>query len=235
MISRGELAILVSLLLCCGMARAQHGDFGAELSATYGHRLWSGASFAFGEKVRLNSNCSQYSQSKSSVSIGQRLLHRQLDLYNLKWKIGGGYTFINRLNEGKHRQYYENQHRFMLQSTLSYNYGFWRASGRVRLQSTFRDESRGSYRYNPKVVLRGRVTLGYVLPDKPWRFGAGAEYFYRANDPKGSFVDEMRYSVETTRIIDGRQNLSLYLKYFHELQVADPVRMIVVGLRYDFE
>jgi len=123
----------------------------------------------------------------------------------------------------------------MVQAALRKSHGYWDFGGRLRLQSTWRDESRGSYRYNPKLYLRGRLSTAYAMPDRPWEFGAHAEYFYRLNDPRGAFVDEMRYTVEVTRILDRRQSLTLYLKYFHELQVSSPLRMLTLGLRYDFE
>lgn len=189
----------------------------------------------FSEKVRFIDVSSRYSQSKTALVVQQNILKHRLDLYDLRLRLGGGYTFINRLSDPYENPYYENQHRLMVQGTLAYSYGFWRFGGRVRMQSTFRDATHGSYRYNPKLTLRGRLAASYAMPDKPWKFGANAEYFYQLNDPRGSIVDEMRYALELTRIIDRRQSLTLYLKYFHEMQVADPLRMFCIGLRYEFE
>ncbi len=230
-----SLALLALLVLPITAAAQQQRDFATELQAGYGLKPWRGGSVSLTEKVRFSDGSTRYSQSKTAVVVQQTLLKRQLDLHDLRLRIGGGYTFINRLSDPYGNPYYENQHRLMMQSTLTKDYGFWRFGGRVRLQSTFRDESRGDYRYNPKLMLRGRLSAAYAMPDKPWRFGANAEYFYRLNDPRGAFVDEMRYTLETTRILDRRQSLTLYLKYFHELQVADPLRMLCVGIRYEFE
>ena len=225
---------LLLLLLLPVAAIAQQRDFATEYSATYGFKPWRGGGITLGEKVRLTENSSRYSQSKTSFVVQQSLFRRQLALYDMRLRIGTGYTFVNRLNTGS-QYYYENQHRLMLQTTLSHDHGFWRFAGRVRMQSTFRDETRGDYRYNPKLMLRGRLSASYSLPDKPWKFEANAEYFYRLNDPRGAFVDEMRYTASATHIVDRHQSVSIYLKYFHEMQVSDPLRMLAVGLRYDFE
>ena len=227
--------IILLLLLLPAVTGAPQRDFATELQASYGLKPWRSGSMTLSEKVRFTDNSSRYCQSKTAVVVQQTLLKRQLDLYDLRLRIGGGYTFINRLSDPYENPYYENQHRLMVQSTLAYSYGFWRFGGRVRMQGTFRDESRGDYRYNPKLALRGRLSASYAMPNKPWKFGAHAEYFYRLNDPRGSFIDEMRYTVEITRIIDRRQSITLYGKYFHELQVAEPLRMFALGISYQFD
>ena len=226
--------LIILLLLLCGGVAAQQRDFGTELQAGYGLKPWRGGSLSLTEKVRFTDGSSRYSQSKTALVVQQTIFKHQLDLHDMRLRIGGGYTFINRLSDPYDNPWYENQHRLMVQSTLAKDHGFWRFGGRMRLQSTFRDESRGDYRYNPKLMLRGRLSTAYAMPNKPWKFGANAEYFYRLNDPRGAFIDEMRYTLETTRILDRRQSLTIYLKYFHELQVADPMHLLCLGLRYEF-
>ena len=228
-------SILLLLLLWSAVAGAQSVDFATEWAGSYGLKPWRGGNLSFGEKVRLTQNSTRYSQSKTSVVLQQGLLKRQLDLYDLRLRVGGGYTFINRLTDAYSNPYYENQHRLMVQSTLAWSYGFWRFTGRLRMQSTFRDERRGDYRYNPKLALRGRLSAAYAMPDRPWKFGLHSELFYRANDPRGAFVDEWRTTAEATYLLDRHSSVTLYAKYFHELQVADPLRMFALGLRYDFE
>lgn len=227
--------LIILLLLLPVIAIGQQSDFATELQVGYGLKPWRGGSLTFTEKVRFTNYSSLYSQSKTAIVVQQTLLRRQLDLYDMRLRVGGGYTFINRLTDPYENPFYENQHRVMVQTTLTKEHGFWRFGGRLRMQSTFRDERHGSYRYNPKLTLRGRLSASYTMPDKPWKFGTHAEYFYRLNDPRGAFVDEMRYTAYVTRLIDRHQNLTLYLKYFHELQVADPLRMLAVGINYSFE
>ena len=227
-------AFFVGLFLASPVC-AQQRDFVTELQAGYGLKPWRGGTLTLTEKVRFSNGSTRYSQSKTALVLQQTLLKRQLDLYDMRLRIGGGYTFINRLSDPYDNPWYENQHRLMVQGTLAKDHGFWRFGGRARMQSTFRNESHGDFRYIPKLMLRGRLSAAYSMPDRPWKFGANAEYFYRLNDPRGAFVDEMRYTLESTRILDRRQSITLYLKYFHEMQVADPVRMLCIGLKYEFE
>lgn len=214
--------------------QGQEYDFATEWAATLSVKPWKGGGVAFGEKVRLTDNSTAYRQSKTSVVLSQSLLKRQLDLYDLRLRFGAGYTFINRLNTGSN-PYYENQHRLMLQGLLAWRYGSWRIASRIRLQATFRDELRGDYRYNPKLALRERLTVAYETPGRPWKFSLHNEGFCRLNDPRGTFADEWRCTAEASRILDRHSTLSFYAKYFHELQVADPLRMFCLGVRYDFE
>lgn len=234
LLPKGSATVVVLLFLLSAYSSvAQVDDFATELQAAYSTKLWRGANLTLGEKVRWAGEGLAYSQSKTSAVVQQRLFNRQLSLYDLRLRLGGGYTFINRLNTNK-THYYENQHRAMLQTTLAYSHGFWRFAGRVRFQSTFRDESRGAYRYNPKLALRGRLSIGYAMPDHPWKFAAHGELFYRANDPRGNFIDEWRATIEATHLIDRNSSLTLYGKYFQEIQVAAPQSMFCLGLRYDF-
>lgn len=227
---------LIALPLLLGtVAGAQQHDFATEFQAGYGLKPWRGGSLSLTEKVRFADLSSRYSQSKTAVIVQQSLLRHQLGLYDMRLRIGVGYTFINRLSDPYENHWYENQHRLMVQATLSKDYGHWRFGGRVRMQGTFRDETRGSYRYNPKLMLRGRLSATYSMPDKPWKFGGNAECFYRMNDPRGAFTDEIRCTASATRLLDRHQSITLYLKYFHEMQVADPMRMLAVGINYNFE
>ncbi|MBQ9418213.1 MAG: hypothetical protein IJU19_06495 [Bacteroidales bacterium] len=226
-------SLLLLLLLVAHTAEAQLDGLGAELSASYSLKPWRGADLQLGEKARWAGESLAYSQSKTSAVVQQRLLARPLSLYDLRLRVGGGYTFINRLNTS-HTHYYENQHRAMLQASLAHSRGFWRFAARVRFQSTFRDESRGSYRYNPKLALRTRISATYALPDHPWKFSAHAELFYRANDPRGAFADEWRATLEATHLLNRRSSITFYGKYFQEMQVAAPQNMLCLGLRYDF-
>jgi len=228
--------IMLLLLLSVPVyAGAQQHDFGGELAATVGFKPWRGGSLTVGEKVRFIDGCTRFSQSKTSLVVQHSLLRSELKRYDLRWRVGGGYTFIDRLSDAYSNPYYEYQHRLMLQSTLAWRYGLWRFAGRLRAQSTFRDEQRGDYRYNPKIALRARLSATYAFPDRPWKLGANSELFYRANDPRGAFVDEWRTTVEATYLFDRSSSLTLYGKYFHELQVDNPLRMFCLGLRYDFE
>lgn len=230
----GKRCILL-LLLWPVLVVAQHYDLASELSAAAGFKAWRGGSISLSEKARFTQSSTRYSQSKTAIVLQQSILRRQLDLYDLRLRFGAGYTFINRLSDPYMNPYYENQHRLMTQASLGWRYGFWRFAARLRAQGTFRDASRGDYRYNPKLALRFRLSAAYALPDRPWKFAAHTELFYRANDPRGAFIDEWRTTAEATYLLDRHSSLTFYAKYFHELQQSNPLRMLALGLRYNFE
>ena len=97
------------------IAGAQQHDFATEIQASYGLKPYRGGSITLSEKVRLADLSSRYSQSKTALVVQQTVLKRRLDLYDMRLRIGGGYTFINRLTHPYDNPYYENQHRLMVQ------------------------------------------------------------------------------------------------------------------------
>lgn len=232
--TRRSLLVLAAAILALHhpAALAQHSDIALENQASFSAKPWHGGSIALGEKVRFADGISRFTQSKTSLLAQQTIGSRWLDLNDLRLRLGIGYTFIDRLTDGT---YYEYQHRLTAQAAITWSYGHWRFGSRARLQSTFRDQQRGSYRYNPKLALRLRLSALYSMPDRPWRFGTYAEGFYRANDPRGAFVDEIRLTLFADYRIDRHQTLTLYIKYFNEMQVADPLHMTVAGLGYTYE
>lgn len=220
------------IILMSGVADAQIGDAGFELSAEYSHSIRRGLSLSVEEALRFNQFGTQYSKSESGIGLDYSLCRRFFDLHDMRLKLGVDYSFINRLNND---HYYENQQCVNIKLSLTKRVGMWRMAYRCKMETTFRDENSGSYSYNPKIYLRNRLKVSYECPTKPWRLYASAESFYRVNNPKGRFVDELRCRTGATLRLDRHNSLDFFVKYSHEIQVKNPERNTCLGISYSFD
>lgn len=220
-------SILLLALLCSLTAAAQRYDFGTEYSLSTSFKVAKGCKLDLSEEVRLTDNSTRYTRSESSVMLQYSLLRRQLKANNMRWRIGGGYAFLNKQNSHLH---YYNQHRFILQSDLARDFDPFRLSLRLRWQSSYRNPAVGSYRLNPQNYLRLRGAVRYGRPDSPWSFGLSDECLYRVGDPKGDFIDENRLILSATRQLDQSKSLTLFARISSELQVKNPQTQLLFGL-----
>ncbi len=211
--------------------RAQSNDFGTEVGASYSLKPWRAGEVTLSEQLRFKDNSTRYAKSETGITLQQSLFRRQLKEHGLRWRVGGGYAFINRQNS-KLRFY--NQHRFILQTSLSKDFGNWRFGSRVRLQTNYRNPNSGSYRDNPQTHLRFRLSVRYELPNKPWELELSEECYYRVADPKGDFVDKARTILSATYNINRTHSVTLYGKLNQELQVKDPEAFYCMGLSFQF-
>lgn len=215
-----------------GTLQAQTHDAGLELSAAYEQAIGRGLNLNIEEELRLTNMGTSYSKSETTLGIQYALLRNQLELYDMKMRVGADYGFINRLN--KHH-YYENQHRTNLNLLLSKRIGNWRIAWRCRWQTTFRNESRGDYKYNPQMYLRNRLRLSYKLPSKPYTLFVAAECFYRLNHPEKRIVDELRTRAGFSWQLDKHNSLEFFLKASNEIQVKNPDNLYLLGIGYSFD
>jgi len=210
---------------------AQTVDWGTEFSARGSFRLNRHWQLDAKQKIRLTEHSSTLAKSETAVGLQRAILRSYLGSYGWRLKLGGSYHFIWRLNNN---HYYEPQHRLNLSLGASKAWGHWKFSSRTRWQTTFRDEQRSNPRLNPKMYLRERLQISYAFPDRPWAFYANEEFFYRLNDPTAHIVDQLRTSVGAVWQIDRQSSFELFVKSSCEIQVANPERLFILGVSYNF-
>ena len=225
------MIIFTLICLLVSVAQAQVCTFGGELKAEGTLALGKGWRAAASEEMRYNLTSEGLSKNEMSAGLSKSVLRDWLRGYGCKMRIGGNYSFIRRQNES-HR--YENQHRVNVDVSPSYSYGDWKVSVRERVQTTFRDNRRGNYRVNPKMMLRSRLQVQYDIPGRPWTFFANGECFYRLNDPKHHIVDEWRGRIGASYQFSQHTCLSLYWKSSVEVNVKHPEQQHLLGLAFDF-
>lgn len=226
-----QLPLIVLLLLSLA-AHAQTSDFGTELEASATFKLTKGTELTLSEELRMKDNSHRYAKSETSAALQYALLRKPLKQYDMRWRIGGGYSFINRQNS-EYR--FSSQHRLMVQTSLSKDWSSWRLSARMRYQSTWRNPAAGSFQVNPQQYLRLRLSARYSPAATPWQLTLSEEVFCRIADPRGSLIDESRTQLSATYDLNKHHSITLYGKIAQELQVANPGRFFALGISYDFQ
>lgn len=224
--------LLPAFLMCALFACAQTSDFGTEYGASYSLKPWKGGELELSEELRLKDNSRRYAKSETAITIQHALLRKQLKAYDMRWRIGGGYSFINRMNES---YCFSNQHRLILQSTISKDFDQLRLSFRTRFQSTIKNPYTGDYKDNPQSYLRLRISTRYNLRGTPWQIELSEEGFIKTFSPTGNYLDESRSILSATYNLDKHRSLTLYGKLSKELQTSNPETFYCLGLNFQFQ
>ncbi|MDR1814826.1 MAG: DUF2490 domain-containing protein [Tannerella sp.] len=176
----------------------------------------------FEEELRLITAPNVYDRTVSSLGIDYALLDRKI-------KIGAYYAFIYLYNNDF---LYEARHRFYFNLSYRQNVEQFTFSWRVRLQETLRDENRGSYRVNPRYVMKNRLEAEYAVWGKPWKPFLSCDFSTNLND------DETRYDLVRLRFqaganwrINRTTSMDFYLRWDEYLKDDDP-RVISIGAAY---
>ncbi len=226
------LLTLCAAMLPAGFITAQNYDFGTEWEAQYSHSIVKGTEISISEELRFKQLSTRFTKTETTLALAQSLFRRSLKPHGIRIKLGASYAFIYRYNS---KHYYEDQHRLNLNLNLTKKLGNWSIGYRLRLQTTFRNETIGDYKYNPQLYLRNRIGVSYTIPDKPWKFSLTEECFQRLNHPSKKIIDEFRTVATATYQIDRHNSISLQLKAATEIQVKNPDRFFALGFAYEFD
>lgn len=215
----------VFLLLAAGLSFAQSGrtsDFGAILSAKYDADLVGKFAVEVEEELRFDHNCTQFDRWLNSVTIEYPFLHNRMHV-----GLSGG--AIRRYND---RHFFENRARLGLDVTYAETWRRFKFSYRSRLMTTFRDESVGDYRVNPKMYWRNRFQVAYQMPNSRFRYLFSTELHWLVNDPKASVVDNIRTVFTIDYRLSRRQHLGFSARLDNDIQVKEPVDRFYLGFTY---
>lgn len=211
------------LFLVSAEAFSQSGrtaDFGgiasAEVSADLGNHFGVSAE----EELRIDHNFSQFDRWLNSVGVDYTCLHNRMN-------IGITGDYIRRHND---RGYFENRGRVGLQVTYTEDFRRFKFQVRSKAIGTFYDERTGEHRVNPKLYWRNRFKVTYQKPNSRFKYSLSAELFWLTNDPKGSFVDDIRTVFAVDYRLARRYSLSAFARMDNDLQVKEPVDRFYFGL-----
>ena len=196
-------------------------DAGAILSAEINKSFKKRFDLTFAEEVRFITNTIGFERSVTTLGIDYTLWKKKL-------KMGVYYDFIyhynkNRLFEARNRYYYN----------LSYKQAFesFTLTWRGRIQGTYRDENRDSYKINPKYVLKNRLQLEYSIFGKPWKPSVSCEISNELNNPMGNKVIRMRYEGGVTWRMNRTEYLDFFIRYGRQFDFRDS-HVFYIGTGY---
>ena len=218
----GIVALLMAWVLPSLAQSGRSTDFGAILSAKYDADLVGKLAVEVEEELRFDHGCSQLDRWLNSVAVDYPFLHNRLHL-----GVTGG--AIRRFND---KGYYENRCRVGIDANYAETYRRWKFSGRSRLMATFRDESVGDYRVNPKLYWRNRLQATYQVPYSRFKYALSMELHWLLNDPKASVVDNIRTVFSVDYRLSRHQYLCFMARMDNDIQVKEPVDRFYLGFTY---
>ena len=197
-------------------------DIGGIVSAEAEVGLGGPFGLSVEEELRFDHNCTQFDRWLNSVGVDYTCLHNRMN-------IGLMADYIRRHND---RGYYENRGRLGLQVTYTEDYHRFKFQVRSKVLGTFFDERTGEHRVNPKVYWRNRVKVTYQPMNSRFKYALSAELFWLTNDPKGSYVDNLRTVLSVDYRLSRQYYLSAFARMDNDLQVAEPVDRFYLGLTF---
>ena len=211
--------VLLSCSLCAFAQSGRSKDFGviasAEVSVGVGRRF----DVSLEEELRFNNNCAQFDRWLNSLSVECKFLHNRL-------KLGLTGDYIRRHND---KNYFENRFRAGAQVTYSESIYHFKFSLRSKLIATFRDETIGDYRVNPKLYWRNRLQISYQRPNSRFKYSLSTELHWLINDPKNCIVDNLRTVLAVDYRVARHHTVSLFARMDNDLQVNQPVDRFYLG------
>lgn len=203
-------------------AQDRDTDLGASFSFEVQKELNRKFTLSVEEEIRLVTNDVGFDRNALTVGLDYSFLDKRM-------KAGAYYCYIYMYND---KHYYEHRHRYY--ATLSYKQplGSWELSWRGRFQGTYRDEDRGSYRVNPKYVLRNKLEAEYTIFGSPWKPFISADGACTTNDPRGNEFYRIRYLAGVTWRLNRTDYVGFHLRFDQYFQSSDDPNIIGIGINY---
>ncbi|NDP20983.1 MAG: DUF2490 domain-containing protein [Paludibacter sp.] len=218
------LSFLFLCLLIPFSSSAQTNDFGAigsvSISKDFGR--FSGAKLE--QELRFDQNVSSFNRSLTSLGINYSLLRKLL-------MAEMDYDFIYQHKKDR----YEFRHRATLGLSSELKLRTLEIGLRTRGQSTWRDELRGSYNYNPKYVWRNKLECAYDIFGSPLKPFISGELFCPINGAKGFYLDSYRATLGLKYRISRHTSVQVQLRYDQEIQQANPKSIMYAGVGWNYK
>ena len=214
------LIALLSLSLGVFAQSERQTDFGGIVSAEAEVGLRGPFALSAEEELRFDHNFTQFDRWLNSVGVNYSCLHNRMN-------IGLAADYIRRHND---KGYYENRGRLGLQVTYTEEWRRFKFQLRSKALATFFDERTGEHSVNPRLYWRNRLKATYQHPNSRFRYALSTELFWLANDPQGSYVDNLRTVFSVDYRLSRRYYLSAFARMDNDLQVKEPVDRFYFGL-----
>lgn len=223
---RGGLSFILGLMCLTGSytSMAQTSDIGAigkiAVSSKLG-RFWNGK---IEQELRMTDNFTSLDRSTTSLAVDYVLIRDLL-------KVKADYDLIYK----KQINYYEMRQRVSLSLSTSYKINSFAFNFRTKGQSTYRDEERGEYKFNPKLVWRNRLECEYSIFGSRYKPFASVELSCPINSPHNLYLNSIRTVIGTKFRVSKHVYTQYYLRYDQEVQQANPNRIVYAGFGWTYK
>lgn len=205
---------------------AQTFETGGVLGVGYELKIMKGWHFFAEGDVRFDANFTHYARGKVGVGTDYTFWKKRL-------KVGVEYDFLN--YHDREDQLFDNRHRIKGFVTVAPKFGAWKVGWRCMAQTTFRDERRGDYKFNPKTYLRNRLSVAWSIPQTRLKLHLSEEFWWRLYKPGDNIIDQLRSVVGLEYKINKHHSLDFFLRSDNEVQVKNPENVLYVGVAYTFD
>lgn len=210
----------------CGCASAQMFATGGMVGADYELKILKGWHFNLEGEVRFDHNFTHYDRAKLGVGTDYTFWQKRM-------KVGVEYNFLN--YHAREKQLFDNRHRIKGFVSIAPKFGAWKVGWRCMVQTTFRDERRGHYKFNPKTYLRNRLSVAWSIPQTGLKLHCSEEFWWRLYKPGDNIVDQLRTIVGLEYSINKRHSLDFFVRSDNEIQVNNPENVLYLGISYSFK
>ncbi len=211
------------LLSIASTANSQTQDAGGiaslAVSKSYG-RNWG---FKLEQEFRFNQNYSTYNRATTSLKATFNFLPKLL-------KAEGEYALIhqNRISYCEIRQ----RGSFGLSGKIEFRP--FDISFTSKVQSTWRDNRTGYYKFNPKYVWRNKLECAYTIFGSPFKPYISGEVFYPVNTQYGAFIDGVRGIIGGEYRLNRRSSIELFYRIDQDIQKSNPLTMHYTGIGWQY-
>ena len=226
--NRNRIIVLCVILCVCRVSYAQTYATGCIGGAECELKILKGWHVSLEGELRCvlyEKDSPQFDRAKLGIATDYTFLK--------KWvKVGAAYNYLNYYNQEDN--FYENRHRVKGYVTISQKFGAWKPSYRLQVQSTFRDERRGDYTFNPKTYMRNRFMVTWTVPRSPVKLYVSEEFWWRLYKPGDNIIDQLRSVIGVQYSFNKRHSMDVFFRSDNEVQVKNPKNVFSVGITYSF-
>ena len=202
---------------------AQLTDAGGIGAINLSGNLLYGLDWGFSQELRFNNPFSALDRSAPSVDLEYTLIRKVL-----KADVGYDFLYYNQTT------WFEPRHRVAFALSLQQKVDPFALKLRSKIQSTWRDESRGDYKFNPKYVWRNKLEAVYTIFGSPVKPYLSEEIMCPLNTTRGFLLDMFRTEGGVRYRISESTTWQFFLRYDQEVQVKSPKAVLYGGVGWNY-
>lgn len=200
---------------------AQVNDAGLWLSINAEKKITPSLTLNLSEEFRFNENISELGSFFSDAGISYKI--------SKMFRASANYRLTNKRNLNNS---YTMRHRFYVDLAARKKIKPVTFLLRTRLQS-FSESFSTPDKDSPEYYLREKLSLKFDL-DKKWAPYIYSEFYYSLNNPKGNYIDKMRYAAGLEYTVNRMHSFDFYYMIQNEMNIKNPERDFIIGLGYNF-
>jgi hypothetical protein len=176
------------------------------------------------QELRFNQNLTSFDRSLTSLGLDYDLIRKLL-----KAEIEYDFIYKNQID------YYEVRQRASLGLSTQVKFNSLNFKFRTKAQSTWRDETRGDYKFNPKYVWRNKLECTYTIFGSPVKPFVSGEVFCPLNGSNGFFLDGYRAIAGAKYRTSAHTTLEFQVRFDQEIQQASPKSIFYGGIGWYYD